>query len=166
MPSVAADATDDVGGEVAGLRTVVLAVTDFAAVLAGLVLVVAEGAVEGCELAELVALEFVLAFGDGGRLCGSYVSSDDDDDDDARVVGWTHRLDHVVDQLLGLVDLLFRIGHDQAVQIFVLVAGVRRVRFAFPFLDRALAADGDLGLGLGLHLLQSVAARSDEEADC
>ena len=77
-------------------------------------------------------------------------------------MGCTYRLDHIVNQLLSLVDLLFRIGHDQAVQIFVLVAGVGSVRFPFPFFHGALAADGDLGLGLGLHLFQSVAARSDE----
>ena len=73
MAGVAADATDDVGGVVLGLRAVVLAMPDFAAVLAGLVLVVAEGTVEGGEFAELVALELVLAFGDGGGLC--YIAS-------------------------------------------------------------------------------------------
>ena len=68
VASVTADATDDVGGEVAGVWAVVLAMSYLAAVLAGLVLVVAEGTVESCELAELVALELVLAFWDGSSL--------------------------------------------------------------------------------------------------
>ena len=57
----------------------------------------------------------------------------------------TYRLDDVVDQLLCLVDLFFRVGHDEAVQVFILVAGVSRVRLAFALLDGTLAADGDLG---------------------
>jgi hypothetical protein len=62
------DAADDAGREVLLLGAVVLAMTDFTAVLAGLVLVVTKGTVEGGELTELVALEFVLTFGDGGGL--------------------------------------------------------------------------------------------------
>jgi hypothetical protein len=42
--------------------------TDFTTVLAGLVLVVTEGTVKGGKLTQLVALELVLAFGDGGSL--------------------------------------------------------------------------------------------------
>ena len=68
MAGVAADATDDVGGKVLCVRAVVFAVSDFAAVLAGLVLVVTEGTVECGELAGLIALELVLTFGDGGGL--------------------------------------------------------------------------------------------------
>ena len=63
MTSVPTDTADDVSSEVARLRAVVFAMADFAAILTGLVLVVAEGTVEGSELAELVALEFVLRFG-------------------------------------------------------------------------------------------------------
>ena len=74
----------------------------------------------------------------------------------------THRLDDVMNQLLRLVDLLFRIGHDQAMQIFVLVAGVSGVRLSFTLFHRALASDCNLGLGLGLHLLQCVATRADK----
>ena len=68
MPCVAADTTDDVGGEVTGLRAVVLAMANLAAVLAGLVLVVTEGTVERGKLTELVALELVLTFRYGGSL--------------------------------------------------------------------------------------------------
>lgn len=61
-------AADNAGGEVAGLGAVVLTVTNLAAVLASLVFVIAEGAVEGCKLAKLVALELILSFGDGSGL--------------------------------------------------------------------------------------------------
>ncbi|KAF2484203.1 hypothetical protein BDY17DRAFT_123818 [Neohortaea acidophila] len=68
MSGVSADSADDVGGEVTCFRAVVFAVADIAAILAGLVLVVTKGTVEGGKFAELVAFEFVLAFGDGGGL--------------------------------------------------------------------------------------------------
>jgi hypothetical protein len=68
MSSLTADTTDDAGGEVLLLRAVVLSVTDLAAVLASLVLVVTKGTVKGGELTELVALKFILAFGDGSSL--------------------------------------------------------------------------------------------------
>ena len=67
VTSTAADATDDVGGEVALLGAVVLAMTDAAAVLANLVLVVAKSTVEGGELAQLVTLVVVLTL--GSRSC-------------------------------------------------------------------------------------------------
>ena len=64
VASVAADTADDAGSKVLSLGTVVLAVADLAAVLAGLVLVVSQGSVQGGEFAQLVSLEFVLALGD------------------------------------------------------------------------------------------------------
>lgn len=69
MTSVTADTTDDVGGIVLGVRAVILAVTDFTTVLASLVLVVSEGTVECGEFTQLVALELVLTFRNGGSLC-------------------------------------------------------------------------------------------------
>jgi hypothetical protein len=68
VTSVTADTTDDVGGEVLGVRAVVLAVANFAAVLASLVFIVAEGTVECGEFTQLVALELVLTLRDGGSL--------------------------------------------------------------------------------------------------
>lgn len=68
VTSLATDATDDAGREVLLLRAIVLAMTNLSTVLTGLVLVVAKGTVEGGELSELVALEFVLTFGDGCSL--------------------------------------------------------------------------------------------------
>lgn len=68
MSSVAAHPADDIGGEVALLGTVVFAVADLAAVLTRLVLIVSKGTVEGGKFTELVTLEFVLTFWDGGGL--------------------------------------------------------------------------------------------------
>jgi hypothetical protein len=68
VPSLTADAADDAGSEVLLLRAIILAMADLAAVLAGLILIVAKSTVEGGKLAELIALELVLAFGDGGSL--------------------------------------------------------------------------------------------------
>jgi hypothetical protein len=68
MTSLTTDATDDAGREVLLLGAVVLAMANLSAVLAGLVLVVAKGTVEGGKLTKLVALEFVLAFRDRSSL--------------------------------------------------------------------------------------------------
>lgn len=68
MPSIAANTANDASGVVLLLGAVVLAVTDLAAVLASLVLVITEGTVESSQLAQLVTLEFILAFGDGSSL--------------------------------------------------------------------------------------------------
>lgn len=68
MSSVSTNTTYDVRGEIALLGTVVLAMADLAAILAGLVLVISEGSVQCCEFAELVALKLVLTFRDGGGL--------------------------------------------------------------------------------------------------
>ena len=160
MARIATDAADDVGRVVAGLWTVVLAVTNLTTVLTSLILIVAEGTVECGEFAELIALELVLAFGDGGGLpIISCLSSS------VRFQG-AYRFNDVVDQLLGFVDLLFSICHDQAVQILILVAGVSGVRFSFALFDRAFASNCDLGAGLGLHLFQRISTRSDQEANC
>jgi hypothetical protein len=67
-----------------------------------------------------------------------------------------------MDELFRFVHFLFGVRHDQAVQVFVLVAGVGSVRLALSFLDRSLAANCNLGARLVLHLLESVATRADE----
>jgi hypothetical protein len=68
MTGVPTDTTDDVCREVLGLGTVVFAMTDLSAILAGLVLVVTKGTVESCELTKLISLQLILSFGDRGRL--------------------------------------------------------------------------------------------------
>lgn len=86
MTSIATNATDNVGCEVALLGTVVLAMSDLTTlwvvrineinilgqyqltVLASLVLVVTESTVESRQLTELIALELILTFGDGSGL--------------------------------------------------------------------------------------------------
>jgi len=77
----------------------------------------------------------------------------------------THRFNDVVDELLGLVDLVFGIGHDQTVQVLFLVARVSRVRPALAFLDRAFTTNRNLGTGFGLHLLECVATRANEQTN-
>ena len=74
----------------------------------------------------------------------------------------TYSLDDVVDQLLGLVNLLLGICHDQTVEILLLVAGVSGVGPTLAFLDGTLSTDGDLGAGLCFHFLQSVTTRADK----
>lgn len=68
MASVTAHATDDVRSDVTLVRAIVLSVAELSAVLAGLVLVVTEGTVQGGELSKLATLEFVLSFGSRCRL--------------------------------------------------------------------------------------------------
>lgn len=68
MTSIAADTTDNVGCEVLFLWAVILPVADHAAVLASLVLIVTKCTVERRKFSELVALQFVLAFGNGRSL--------------------------------------------------------------------------------------------------
>jgi hypothetical protein len=86
VTSIATNTTDDVGGEVALLGAVVLAVTDLTTyytvrnhekdkmgrgvltVLASLVLIVTKSTVEGSQLTELVALKFILTLRDGRGL--------------------------------------------------------------------------------------------------
>lgn len=71
-----------------------------------------------------------------------------------------YRLNNIVHQLFSLVHLLFGIGHDQAVKIFLLIASVGSVRSALALFDGAFAANGYLGSGLRLHLLQGISTRS------
>ena len=134
MPSVATNTADDVGGEVALVRTIVFAMTDLAAILASLVFVVAEGTVQGGELAELVALKLVLAFGDGSGL---YIISQDCVDCSVTGIGRrnAYRFDDIVDGDLGTLDLVFSISHDETVEVFFLIAGVCRIGAAFAFFD-------------------------------
>lgn len=74
----------------------------------------------------------------------------------------TYSLDNLVDEPLGFVDLLFRVCHDQAMEVLVLVAGVSSVRFALALLDRAFASNGDLGARLCFHLFERITTRTDE----
>lgn len=74
----------------------------------------------------------------------------------------TDRFNNIVNQLLGLDDLVLCIGHDQTVEILLLVAGVSSVRAALAFLDGALATNSNLGTGVSLHFLQCVTTGSDK----
>lgn len=73
-----------------------------------------------------------------------------------------YSLNDLVNELLGFDDLLLSVCHDQAVQIFVLVASVSSIGFALAFLDRALSANCNLGLRLAFHCFQSVTTGTDK----
>lgn len=64
MTGITTSAANDVGSKILLLRTVVLAVTDLATILASLVLIVTQRTVQRGELSKLVTLELVLALGD------------------------------------------------------------------------------------------------------
>ena len=59
--------------------------------------------------------------------------------------GETYSLNDIVNQLFRVVDLLLGIRHDQAMEIFFLVAGVSCVRTTLSFLDGSLSTNGNLG---------------------
>jgi len=142
VASITADTADDVGGVVLLLRAVILAMSNLAAVLAGLVFVITQSSVQGSKLTKLVTLELVLALGNG---CG--------------------RFNDVVDQLLGLVHLFLGVGHDETVQVLFLVARMCSVRTALALLHGALSANGDFGARFRFHLLECVATRADEQSN-
>ena len=73
MSGTPADTADDVSSKVALLRTLILPVTDVAAILTDLVLIVSESSIESGKFAELIAFVIVLAFG-----CGSGLISKDE----------------------------------------------------------------------------------------
>lgn len=139
VAGVATHSADDAGSEVLLLGAVVLAVSYLATVLASLVFIVTQSSVQSSELSELVTLQFVLALGDGSS-----------------------GFDDVVDQFLGLVNLVLGVGHDQAVEILFLITGVSCIGAALALLDGTLATNGNFCTRFGLHLLQSVATRADE----
>lgn len=156
VAGVATHSADNASSEVLLLGAVVLAVSYLATVLASLILIITQGSVQSSKLTELVTLQFVLALGNGSSLWVSVFARH------YRVGSWTHSFDDVVDQFLGLVDLVFGVGHDQAVEILFLVTGVSCIGAALALLDGTFATDGDFCTRFGLHLLQSVATRADE----
>lgn len=68
VAGVTTDAADDAGSVVLALGAIVLAMTNLATVLAGLVLVVSQGTVEGGKFSQLVTLELVLSLRNRGSL--------------------------------------------------------------------------------------------------
>jgi hypothetical protein len=89
VTSISADSADNAGSEVPLLRTIIFAMSDLTAILTSLIFIITKSTVKGCKLSELVSFEFILDLWDRSRS-----------------------LDDVVDQLLGLDDLFFRICHD------------------------------------------------------
>lgn len=73
MSGAPANTADDVSSKVALLGTLILPVTDVAAILTDLIFIVSKGSIKGSEFAELIAFMIVLAFG-----CGSGLISKDE----------------------------------------------------------------------------------------
>ena len=74
----------------------------------------------------------------------------------------TYSFDDLVDQFLSLIDLFLSIGHDKTMKIFLLVAGMSGIGAALSFFDTAFATNSNLGAGICLHSLESVASRSNK----
>lgn len=153
---VTTDATDDACRVVLLLRAIVFSVTNLSTILTRLVLIVTQRSVQSGQLTQLVALELVLAFRDGSGLYR--VSSLMVDNKDNR----TYSFNDVVNEFLGLVDLVFGVGHDETVQVFFLITCVSSVRTSFALFDGTFAADRNLCPRLGFHLLQSISTGADE----
>ena len=68
MSGATADTADDVRCEVTLLRTVILAMTNTTAILADLVLVIAQSTVQSREFAKLVTFMVILSFGSRSSL--------------------------------------------------------------------------------------------------
>ena len=70
-----------------------------------------------------------------------------------------------MNELLGLVDLVLCVGHDQTMQVFLLVAGMGSIRATLAFLDGALSTNRNLGARFSLHFLESVATGPNKQAN-
>jgi len=154
-----ADTADDVSSEVALLRTLILPVTDVATILTDLILVVSEGSVEGSKFAELIAFVIVLTFGCGSGL----ISKSEQRVEMVRRKG-THGFNNPVDQPHAGNNLFLSVSCNKTMQIFLGVLGVL-IRPGLPLFDAALPSDANLGAAVSLHLLQTVTARTNKQAE-
>lgn len=161
MSSATANATDDVGGKVLLLGAVVLTMTDATTIFADLVLVVAESTIEGCELAKLVALVIILAFGSRRGLETQDRSVKFNGEAKKRIA---YRLNNLIDHFHTSSDLLLRFSEDQAMEVLLSIIG-KLVRASLALLYTALATNADLGPTVPLHLLQTVTTRSDQQTE-
>jgi hypothetical protein len=137
MARVTTDSADDASSEVLSLGAIVLAMSNLSTVLTSLIFIISKSTVEGGKFSKLVTLEFVLTFRNRSSLRELVMHSE----------GWwtTYSLNNIVNELLRLIDLLLGIGHDETVEIFLLVAGVSSIRPTLAFLDGALSTDCNLG---------------------
>lgn len=138
MACVTTNSADDAGSKVLSLGTIVLAMPNLSTVLTSLVFIISKSTVEGGQLSKLVTLEFVLTFRDRSSLLTVRQEM-------STRVNTTYSLNNIVNELLRLVNLLFGVGHDETVKIFLLVASVSGIRSTLAFLDGALSTDGNLG---------------------
>jgi len=77
----------------------------------------------------------------------------------------TYRLNNIVDQLLCLVNFLFSICHDQAMQILFLVRSVSSVGASFAFLYGSLSTNSNFCTGFCFHFLQGVSTGPNQETN-
>jgi len=154
-----ADTADDISSEVALLGALILPVTDVAAILTDLILIVSEGSIKGSEFAELIAFVIVLAFG-----CGSGLISKSEQRVEITRRKATHGFDNPVDQPHAGNNLFLSVSCNKTMEIFLGILGVL-IRPGLPLLDAALPSDANLGAAVSLHLLQTVTARTDKQAE-
>lgn len=74
----------------------------------------------------------------------------------------TYSFNDIVDQLLGLVDFVLAICHDETVQILLLIACMSGIRATLALFDGAFSTDCDLCAGVLLHGLERVTTRTDQ----
>ena len=159
MSGAPADTTDDVSSKVALLRALILPVTDVAAILAHLILIISKSSVESGEFTELVAFVIVLAFGRGSGL----ISKNWQTVEMTHLRG-THGFDNPVDQFHAGGNLILSVSCNKTMEIFFRVFGVL-IRPSLPLLDASLSSDAYLGATVPLHLLQTVTAGTDQQAE-
>jgi hypothetical protein len=129
MSGRSTEMTDNVGGKVALLGTIILAMATVTAILAYLVLIVSQGTVKRSEFTKLASLVIVLAFGSGSSS-----------------------FDNLVNQVHTSVNLILGLCHDKTVEILFGVICIC-IRSALALLDTSLASNTNLGTTLPLHPL-------------
>jgi hypothetical protein len=162
VSSASAHTANDVSSEVTLLRAVVFAVADATTILADLVFVVTKRTIECRQLAKLVALVIILAFG-----CRSSLKQHGDQRQnaypntlDVEIV--TYSLDNSVDQPDTVNDFFLRVGQDKAMQVLFSILG-ELIWTSLALFNASLSADTDFCATLFLHLLQAVATGPHEQ---
>ena len=155
MSSAATNSADNVSCEITLLRAIVFAMANASTVLANLVFVVAKSAVKRGQLPELVAFMVILTF--GGRCCLLIVSKGSSD---RKYI--TYSFYHFVDHLDASGYLLFRVGDNKTMKIFLCVFSVL-IWPRFSFLYATLTADADFSTAVPFHLLQTVPSGAHKE---
>ena len=78
--------------------------------------------------------------------------------------GLTHSFDNLVNHFHAGCDLVLSVSCNKTMEIFFRVFSVL-IRPGLPLFDASLASDANLGATVPLHLLQTVTARADKQAE-